>query len=144
MNVDAQRLGGQISKMGLIIVLLWIGIYKFTPTEANLIKPLIENSPFFAWQLSFLSIEQLSKVIGVVEIIAALLMILEFKFKRLAQIGYSIGVVMFISTISFLFTTPNMFGVNDGLPVTDWFILKDIVFLGVCLSNIKLNVLFGK
>lgn len=38
-------IGYYISLYGVAIVLLWIGIFKFTPTEAAAIKPLVENHP---------------------------------------------------------------------------------------------------
>jgi uncharacterized membrane protein YkgB len=133
-----------MSKAGLILVLLWIGIYKFTPTEAKLIEPLLANSPLFSWQLAVFPLETLSKIIGVIEIIVALLILLEFKFKRLAQVGYLIAVIMFLSTLSFLFTTPDTFKVSDGILITNWFILKDIIFLGFCVSKLDLKLLFNK
>lgn len=34
-------------------------------------------------------------------------------------------------TISFLFTTPGVWTIVDGIPVTDFFVLKDLVMLGV-------------
>lgn len=37
--------GYYISLYGVALVLLWIGIFKFTPTEAAAIKPLVENHP---------------------------------------------------------------------------------------------------
>jgi uncharacterized membrane protein YkgB len=35
--------GYYISLFGAALILLWIGIFKFTPTEAAAIKPLVEN-----------------------------------------------------------------------------------------------------
>ena len=143
-DINTQQIGNLISKAGLVLVLLWIGIYKFTPTEAKLIEPLLVNSPLFSWQLSIFPLETLSKIIGVIEIIVALLILLEFRFNRLAQVGYLVAVIMFLSTLSFLFTTPDTFKVSDGILITNWFILKDIIFLGFCFSKLDLKLLFNK
>ncbi|UZJ64504.1 DUF417 family protein [Sphingobacterium sp. KU25419] len=37
--------GYYISLFGSFLILLWVGIFKFTPTEAQAIKPLIEIIP---------------------------------------------------------------------------------------------------
>ena len=36
----------------------------------------------------------------------------------------------FIMTLSFLITTPGIWRIVDGIPVTDFFILKDLPLLG--------------
>lgn len=141
LKLDTRKIGYNLSKFGLVLILLWLGIFKFTPTEANGIKPLIEHSPFFSWQLSFLSIRSVSGIIGAVEIAIAIMILLEFKFKRLAQFGYLIGTVMFISTISFLFTTPGTFKTVDGVPITEFFILKDFMLLGFCVYKLNFKLL---
>lgn len=140
--MNNQKTGHQISKWGVIIILLWLGVFKFTPTEARGIEPLIQNNPIFSWQLKIFSIQTVSQIIGLIEIITAIFIMLEFKFSRLAQVGYLIGVIIFLSTLSFLFTTPDTFKVVDGMLTTSWFILKDMVFLGFCLSQLNLRLLF--
>ncbi|MNL78173.1 hypothetical protein D3C87_2045010 [compost metagenome] len=47
--------------------------------------------------------------------------------KKFAGIGM---VVTFLVTLSYLFTTPNIWHIVDGVPVTDFFILKDLMLLG--------------
>lgn len=141
-NLNTKSIGDAISKFGLVLLLLWIGIFKFTPTEAKAIEPLMVNSPFFSWQLNLMPLQTVSNLIGAIEILVAIFILFEFKFKKLAQIGYLIGVIMFLSTLSFLFTTPNMFGWKDGVLTTDWFILKDLLLLGYCVSKLNLKLLF--
>ncbi|MEZ5047177.1 MAG: DUF417 family protein [Chitinophagaceae bacterium] len=143
LRLNTKRIGYQLSKFGLVLILLWLGVYKFTPTETAAIKPLIENSPLFSWQLSFLSMATISKIIGAIEILVAILIMLDFKFKRLAQIGYLIGTCMFLSTLSFIFTTPAMFVKSDGIWVTEFFIVKDLLLLGFCIYNLNFKKLFG-
>ncbi|MEG2830628.1 MAG: DUF417 family protein, partial [Edwardsiella sp. (in: enterobacteria)] len=42
--------------------------------------------------------------------------------------------VIFLVTLSFMFTTPGVFKVVDGVPVTEFFLFKDLAFLGISLS----------
>lgn len=122
--------GYYISLFGAALILLWIGIFKFTPTEANAIKPLIENHFLTFSVYNFVSVQVVSNTIGLIEIIIALLLIFSVKFaslKRLAGFGM---IVTFLITLSYLFTTPGVWKVVDGVPVTDFFILKDFMLLG--------------
>lgn len=136
-NQPAYTLGYYISLFGAALILLWIGIFKFTPTEASAIKPLVENHflTFFVYKV--MSVQTVSNLIGVIEIIIALLLIFSVKFavlKRYAGIGM---IVTFLVTLSYLFTTPGMWKVVDGVPVTDFFILKDLMLLGFGLMILQ-------
>lgn len=129
-RISAYQSGYYISLFGAALILLWIGIFKFTPTEANAIKPLIENHFLTFFVYNFVSIQAVSNAIGVIEIIIALLLIFSVKFaslKRLAGFGM---IATFLVTLSYLFTTPGVWKVVDGVPVTDFFILKDLMLLG--------------
>lgn len=131
--------GYYISLFGAALILLWIGIFKFTPTEAAAIKPLVENHflTFFVYKM--MSVQAVSNLIGVIEIIIALLLIFSAKFavlKKYAGIGM---IVTFLVTLSYLFTTPGIWKVVDGVPVTDFFILKDLMLLGFGLMIVQNN-----
>jgi uncharacterized membrane protein YkgB len=123
-------LGYYISLGGAVLILLWIGIFKFTPTEANAIKPLIENHPLSSWMYNILSVQSVSNIVGVVEILAAILLILTLKFDKLKKYAGFAMCIIFLMTLSYLFTTPNMWKIIDGVPYTDFFILKDLMYLG--------------
>jgi uncharacterized membrane protein YkgB len=126
----ASSLGYYISLGGAVLILLWIGIFKFTPTEANAIKPLIENHPLSSWIYTILSVQSVSNLVGVLEILAAILLILTLKFDKLKKyVGFAMCII-FLMTLSYLFTTPNMWKIIDGVPYTDFFILKDLMYLG--------------
>lgn len=47
------KAGYYLSLFGAATILLWIGIFKFSPTEANAIKPLVENHflTFFVYDI---------------------------------------------------------------------------------------------
>jgi hypothetical protein len=63
-------LGG---RYGLVLVILWIGAMKFTAYEANVIQPLVANSPLMGWLYRFLSVQEFSDSLGVVEIAIAVM-----------------------------------------------------------------------
>ncbi|MDR6403553.1 MULTISPECIES: DUF417 family protein [Chryseobacterium] len=124
------KLGYYTSLFGAALILLWIGIFKFTPTEAAAIKPLVENHFLTFWIYKTFSIQTVSNAIGVIEIIIALLLLFSVKFaslKKFAGIGM---IVTFLVTLSYLFTTPGVWKIVDGVPITDFFILKDLMLLG--------------
>jgi len=78
-----------------------------------------------------------SNAIGAIEIIIALLLIFSVKFaflRRYAAIGM---IVTFLITLSYLFTTPGIWKVVDGIPITDFFILKDLMLLGFGLMILQ-------
>ncbi|MGE8432198.1 DUF417 family protein [Chryseobacterium joostei] len=138
-NQSTYKLGYYISLFGAALILLWIGIFKFTPTEAAAIKPLVENHflTFFVYKI--MSIQAVSNLIGVIEIIIALLLLFSAKFAWLRKYAGIGMIVTFLVTLSYLFTTPGMWKVVDGVPVTDFFILKDLMLLGFGLMIVQNN-----
>ena len=131
------KLGYYVSLFGAALLLLWIGIFKFTPTEAAAIKPLIENH-FLTFTLYHMAgIQTVSNAIGMIEIIIALLLIFSVKFAFLTRYAGIGMVITFLVTLSYLFTTPGIWKIVDGIPVTDFFILKDIMLLGFGLIIIN-------
>ncbi|NPA08334.1 MAG: DUF417 family protein [Chlorobi bacterium] len=135
----AGKAGYYLSLFGAAIILLWIGIFKFTPTEANAIKPLVENHFLTFFVYDIVSIQAVSNAIGVIEIIIALLLIFSVKFVSLRKYAAIGMIVTFLTTLSYLFTTPGVWKVVDGIPVTDFFILKDLMLLGfgLMILNVK-------
>ena len=125
-----KKVGFYVSYLGTFLVLLWIGIFKFTPTEAEAIRGLVENYPLMSWMYDFFSLQVVSGIIGAIEIITALLLLLGLKWNMIRMAGGLFVSLTFLITISFLFTTPGMWKMVDGIPVTDFFILKDLVILG--------------
>lgn len=132
-NLSA-KIGYYLSLFGAALIFIWIGVFKFTPTEASAIKPLVENhfTTFFVYKMT--SEQTVSNIIGLIEIIIGALLVLSVKFaflKKYAAIGM---IVTFLTTLSYLFTTPGMWRMVDGVPVTDFFILKDVMLLGFGLK----------
>lgn len=131
-----ERTGTFVLRYSLVLILGWIGLFKFTPTEATGIQPLFAHSPLFAWVYNLLSVRAVSDLVGSVEILVAGLLALRPVAPRLSYVGSLGAVVIFLTTVSFLFTTPGAFAVVDGLWVpgsTGAFLIKDLTLLGAAL-----------
>jgi reactive chlorine resistance protein C len=127
--------GRYLVRYALVVVIAWIGALKYTGYEAAAIQPLIAHSPIFSWLYSILSVHTFAAVLGSLEIVAALLIAVRPLWPRISVIGSAMGVLLFLSTLSFLFTTPGV-AAASGFPVLSvlpgQFLLKDLVL--VCVS----------
>jgi uncharacterized membrane protein YkgB len=128
--------GGQIvSRYGLVVVLAWIGFGKYAKMEARV---LIEHSPLMSWIYDVLSVGGVAKALGTTEIIAAILIALRPFRPKVSAVGSAMAVMLFLGTLSFLFTTPGLVVAHyDGIPVLGaqpgQFLLKDLVLIGVAV-----------
>jgi reactive chlorine resistance protein C len=131
-----QRAGGAVLRYGLVAFILFFGAFKFTAVEAEAIRPLLENSPLLSWLYAVTSVRGASRAIGAAEIAIALLIASRAFSPRLSALG-SIGAIgMFVTTLSFLVTTPGIWVTAEGFPVpaaTGAFIVKDIFLLGAAV-----------
>jgi len=130
-KVGYQSLGYTLAVLGVAIVLLWIGIFKFTPTEAKAIEGLVKNSFLVSWLYKITTVQGVSNIIGSIEIVASVCLMLHLLWKKAGVLGGILSVITFLVTLSFLFTTPGVFSIVDGVPVTEFFILKDVMALGI-------------
>jgi uncharacterized membrane protein YkgB len=139
-SLTIQAVGLCLLRYGLVLVLAWIGAMKFTAYEANGIQPLVANSPFMGWVYHFLSTQAFSNVLGVVELAIATLIALRLLSPAMAAVGSGAAVVMFLTTLSFLFSTPGWEPSLGGFPalavVPGQFLLKDVVLLGAALWSL--------
>jgi uncharacterized membrane protein YkgB len=129
------RLGHLVSRYGLVIVLAWIGFGKYVKMESRV---LIEHSPLMSWIYDVFTVTTVARGLGTMEIVAALLIAVRAAWPRVSAVGSGLAVVLFLGTISFLFTTPGVVGTQAaGLPVLSalpgQFLLKDLVLIGVAL-----------
>jgi uncharacterized membrane protein YkgB len=100
------RIGTGILRYGLVIVLLWIGGMKFTAYEAAGIAPFETHSPLMSWAYHLLGQRNLSDLLGVIEITLGLGIALRQVMPRISGIASLVSVGMFLTTLTFLFTTP--------------------------------------
>ena len=137
MEAAATRLGGVLARYGLVVVIGWIGLLKFTSYEAQGIQPLVANSPFTSWLYDLFSVTTFSTLLGVLEVATAVLLAVKPWWPKVSAVGSVIAVGLFVATISFLFTTP---GVGEdaagGFPLlsmTGQFLVKDVALLGIAV-----------
>jgi uncharacterized membrane protein YkgB len=124
-----------LGRYGLVLVIGWIGALKFMKYEAHQIQPLVAHSPFMGWLYQFLPVDTFSCLLGVFEVGAAVLLAIKPLAPKLSIAGSLLAILLFVFTISFLFTTP---GVGEpaggGFPaisLTGEFLLKDVPLLGL-------------
>lgn len=137
------KAGYAVGVIGTIIVLLWIGLLKFTPSEAAGIKPYAENSFLMSWMYKVGTVQQVSDFVGSFEIITAILLIASFFNRQMGLIGGYLGLVIFLTTLSFIITTPGVWKHMDGVLVTDFFVVKDIAFLAIMIQVIGTHTKVG-
>jgi reactive chlorine resistance protein C len=126
----------QFVRYALVVVIAWIGALKYSSYEATAIHPLIANSPIMSWLYSIFSVRTFAALLGSLEIVAALLIALRFVLPRLSALGSAMAILLFLGTLSFLFTTPGVTAAG-GFPVLSvlpgQFLLKDLVLIGAAL-----------
>ncbi|OFX22300.1 MAG: hypothetical protein A2V77_18755 [Anaeromyxobacter sp. RBG_16_69_14] len=127
-----EAVGTQVLRYGLVLVLVLFGISKFTAAEAEAIKPLVTNSPIMSWMYGVLSDQGASRLIGSIELIIAVLIAARPVSARASTIGSALAVGMFLTTLSFLFSTPGALGATHP---AHGFLLKDIVLLAAAIAT---------
>jgi len=135
-RTSLERLGIHVSRYGLVITLLLIGVLKFTAGEAQGIQPLVANSPLMFWLYRIFSLQGVSNLIGVTEIVVALLIALRPLSATLSFIGSIAATITFVVTVSFLISTPGAFQFSHGFPLlgdAGQFLIKDLVLLGASI-----------
>src|SRR5262245_36587778 len=68
-----EAVGRELARYGLVVVVGWIGLMKFTSYEAEGISRYVTNSPLLSWVYGFMSARGFSAVLGVVEVAVAVL-----------------------------------------------------------------------
>src|SRR6266481_9144826 len=135
-RTSLEKLGIHVSRYGLVVTLLLIGVLKFTASEAQGIQPLVANSPLMFWLYRIFSLQGVSNLIGVVEIAIAVLIALRPWSARLSFIGSIGAIITFVLTVSFILSTPGAFQFSHGLPLlgdAGQFLIKDLVLLGASI-----------
>lgn len=134
----ADRLGIALTRVGLIVVLLWIGGLKIARYEADGIVPFVANSPFMSFFYADPSGYQAHKNpegklvaknrawhekngtypfalgLGTVIVVYGLMLCLHPWLPQVAAVGSFLIVVMSFVTLSFLITTPECWVPNLG------------------------------
>ncbi len=132
-----ENIGAKVIRFGLVAVLFWVGALKFTAYEAEGIQGLVANSPLMSWAYSVMSVRSFAAVLGVIEITLGLLIALRPVAPKLSAFGSMGAIFMFLTTMTFLLTTPGVWQPGYGFPclspMPGQFIAKDLIFLGAAI-----------
>ena len=133
--------GRELARYGLVVVVAWIGLMKFTAYEAEGISGYVANSPLMSWVYGFMNHRGFSAVLGVVEVTIALLIAARPFSPRASALGSALAVGMFLTTLSFLVTTPGVWAADaGGFPALSGFpgqfLIKDLALLGISLWSL--------
>ncbi|WP_259069126.1 YkgB family protein [Mucilaginibacter sp. X4EP1] len=133
-----------ITSIGMIAMLLWAGSYKMTAPGAEGIVPLVSNNPLISWHFKLFGPYIGSDIIGLTEIIAALLILTGYWKPKAGIVGGLIASLMFFITSTMVITTPGAIVPVNGISYMSFlglFLFKDIISLGVAFYLISY---FGK
>jgi reactive chlorine resistance protein C len=160
------RFGMGMLRLGLVIVLVWIGSLKFASYEAEGIVPLVANSPFMSFLYHHPAPEYrqhmnkegqvvaanrqwnesngtypVSYGLGVIIVSLGIMIALYPVWPRVSAVGSFLLILMTLTTLSFLVTTPEAWvpGLGDphhGFPYLSGagrLIVKDCIMLGAAI-----------
>jgi reactive chlorine resistance protein C len=135
---DRIEMAGRHSvRYGLVLVLAWIGAMKFTAYEAAGISGFVSSSPLMSWAYQVFSQRQFSAILGVAELLTATLIALRPFSAKLSAAGSALAIGTFLTTLTFLFSTPGVIEPSLGFPalsaVPGQFLIKDVVLLGAAI-----------
>jgi uncharacterized membrane protein YkgB len=141
MSSQVEAVGRELARYGLAVVVGWIGFMKFTGYEAEGIHPFVGNSPLLSWVYGLMSIQGFSTLLGLVEVAIALLIAARPFSPRACALGSALAAGMFLTTLSFLVTTPGVWELSlGGFPALSalpgQFLIKDLALLGIALWSL--------
>jgi reactive chlorine resistance protein C len=123
-----------VMSIGMVVMLLWAGSYKLTAPGAEGIVPLVSNSPLISWHFKLFGPYIGSDIIGITEIIAAVLIITGYFRPKAGVVGGLIATLMFFITSTMVITTPGSTISVHGIRYMSFlglFLFKDVISLGV-------------
>ena len=90
--------------------------------------------------MAFVTVRQFSNALGIVEVSIAILIGLRHWSAKASAIGSALAVLMFLTTLSFLFSTPGWEPSLGGFPALSGavgqFLIKDVVLLGAAMWSL--------
>jgi uncharacterized membrane protein YkgB len=141
---SADVLGARMEAVGvksifiaLAVIYFWFGGMKFTSYEAEGLVPLVSNSPLFGWLYGIFSVRTFSFLLGILEISIGLLILARFLFPKLSALGAFLSAGLFVTTLTFMASTPGVFEPSLGFPglsvMPGQFLLKDLGLLAASI-----------
>ena len=129
-------IGRGLALAGVVLPLVLIGILKFTQYEIDMLRPLIQGTPWLAWLHPVLGEAWTSYLLGVAELLTAALLIATPFLPGAAIAGGALGAVTFATTTSTMLALPIWEPSLGGFPYlnpTGSFLIKDVALLGISL-----------
>ncbi len=129
-------LGRYLVLYALAAILIWVGGLKFVAYEAQAIMPLVAESPLLSWLYDIFDVRSLARLLGSAEILAGVAIALRPVVPWLAALGGAFATVLFVTTVTFLFTTPGVYeagGFPQLSPMPGQFLAKDILLLAAAV-----------
>ena len=120
-------IGTAVLRYGTVLFLVVFGTAKWTTGEAAGIQPMVAHNPFTFWLYRFLSVQGASIAIGMVELTLAAMIVTRRFLPAVSARGSALSILMFLTTLSFLITTPHL---DEG---TQGFLMKDLILLGAAI-----------
>ena len=135
------RYGRAVTTAGLyaslVVIHAWFGGMKFTAYEAQGLTGLVGNSPFLSWAYSLFSERLFSGLLGILELSIGALIAARLVSPVYSLAGGLLSAGLFVTTLSFMATTPGVFEPEMGFPAISvapgQFLLKDVGLLAVSL-----------
>ncbi len=132
-----ENIGAIIIRYGLVIILLAVGALKFTAYEAEGVQGFVANSPLMSWVYSIFTVRSFAALLGIIEITLGILIATRPFAPKISAIGSIGAIFMFLTTLSFLLTTPGVWQAGYGFPfpsvLPGQFLVKDIMLLGAAV-----------
>jgi uncharacterized membrane protein YkgB len=135
------RYGRAVTTAGLyaslVVIYAWFGGMKFTAYEAEGLTGLVGNSPFLGWAYSLFSERVFSGLLGILELSIGALIAARLVSPKYSLVGGVLSAGLFVTTLSFMATTPGVFEPEMGFPAISvapgQFLLKDVGLLALSL-----------
>ena len=137
LGVTTMNLGVFGVYVALAVIYFWFGGMKFTHYEAQGLVPLVGNSPLLGWVYKIFSVDTFSGLLGILEVSIGALILGRFVSPKLSILGGALSAGLFVTTVSFMFSTPGVFEPGLGFPAITiapgQFLLKDIGLLAASI-----------
>ncbi len=132
-----ENIGAFVIRYGLAVVITYVGLLKFTAYEAEGVQGFVAHSPLMSWAYSAMSVRSFAALLGCIEVAIGILIFLRPVAPRLSAIGSIAAIIMFLTTLTFLLSTPGVWQPGYGFPfptaVPGQFLMKDLVLVGAAI-----------
>ena len=126
-----------LATYALALIFLIFGLSKFAAGAGEGLAPLVSNSPLISWWHDVFGVAGTAPVVGSYEVLTALLIAARPINPRLSMIGGAMAVVLFLVTLTFLFSTPGVSASDAGpfpLSMLGQFLFKDLGLLALAFT----------